>query len=79
MSEVPFKCVFQIKYCSLLLTAGVMECGGNFSKEQLRTDDSTLSQVLDKLSTTLMGSIPLLDSLNRDDIEIIMYLPDLIN
>ena len=59
--------------------AGAVGYGGKFSKEQLRSDDSILQNVLDNLYKIITESVPLPSFMDKEDVEVIMYLPDLIN
>lgn len=59
--------------------AGAVGYGGKFSKEQLRSDDSILQNVLDNLYKIITEGVPLPSFMDKEDVEVIMYLPDLIN
>ena len=79
MSDNSFVCQFQIRYCKMPVMAGAVGYGGNFSKEQLRSDDSILQNVLDNLYKIITEGVPLPSFMGKEDVEVIMYLPDLIN
>lgn len=59
--------------------AGVVGYGGKLTKEQLRSDDSVLEMVLDNLYDVILRDVPISDDLSPEDLEVIMYLPDLVN
>lgn len=79
MSDNPFICQFQIRYRKMPVMAGAVGYGGKFSKEQLRSDDSILQNVLDNLYKIITEGVPLPSFMDKEDVEVIMYLPDLIN
>lgn len=79
MSDNPFVCQFQIRYFKMPVMAGAVGYGGKFSKEQLRSDDSILQNVLDNLYKIITEGVPLPSFMDKEDVEVIMYLPDLIN
>lgn len=79
MSDNPYVCHFQLRYYQTPMIAGSVGYGGKFTKEQLRTDDKILHNVLDNLYKIITDSIPLPDFVDKEDVEVIMYLPDLIN
>lgn len=79
MSDNPFVCQFQIRYSKMPVMAGAVGYGGKFSKEQLRSDDSILQNVLDNLYKIITEGVPLPSFMDKEDVEVIMYLPDLIN
>lgn len=79
MSDNPFVCNFQIRYCKIPVMDGAVGYGGKFSKEQLRLNDSLLQSVLGNLYKIIIEGVPLPDFVNKEDVEVIMYLPDLIN
>lgn len=79
MSDNPFVCQFQIRYLKMPVIAGAVGYGGKFSKEQLRSDDSILQNVLDNLYKIITEGVPLPSFMDKEDVEVIMYLPDLIN
>lgn len=79
MSNNPFVCQFQIRCCKTPVLAGAVGYGGSFSKEQLRQDKSVLQNVLDNLYKIITEEVPLPDFVDKEDVEVIMYLPDLIN
>ena len=58
---------------------GAVGYGGKFSKEQLRSNDSLLQNVLDNLYKVITEGVPLPSFINKEDVEVIMYLPDLMN
>ena len=78
LGDNPFVCQFQILYCKMPIVDGAVGYGG-FSKEQLRSDDSILQNVLDNLYKIITEGIPLPSFIGKEDVEVIMYLPDLIN
>ena len=59
--------------------AGVVGYGGDFTKEQLQSDDSILNDVLKSLHRIISDGIPLSEHIDKEYMEVIMYLPDLIN
>ena len=79
MSDTPYVCQFQLRYCKVPIVTGAVGYGGRFTKEQLRSDDALLKQVLSNLHNIITDSVSLPDALSFDDVEVIMYLPDLIN
>lgn len=58
---------------------GCVGYGGKFTKEQLRSDRDVLEHVLTNLHKLISENTPLPEFVDQQDMDVIMYLPDLIN
>lgn len=72
-----FKCDFIFVYEGFPLTNGSLYFGGNFEKEDLRTDDKLLNEVLSGIYDTLSSNAP--NEIDKEKLSVITYFSDLVD
>lgn len=72
-----YVCYFVVYLRTIPLLRGAMGFGGNYSREQLRTDNDLLQGVLDSIRDTIVNTLKVPRDI--DGLKIMMFLPDLID